>query len=285
MTGSVDVAHELAVFLRTRRERLTPGDVDLPARGRARRTPGLRREEVAELAGVSVDYVIRLEQGRGLRPSSEVLEALAKALRLTGDEHAYVFDLTRQWTSVRRQAGPESGSLAQLVQAMSPLPAMLVNHRFDICAWNPELAALMLDFAGVSADKRNTMWLCTLEPAFADYYPDREQVIREGIADLRAAWAAHADDTELADLVGRLTAESEEFATWWERRDVKIKGNGRKRILHPEIGPLTLEYDVLTPLGDAGQRLVVYRAADAASQHALDKLSSLIPAGKTLRAI
>ncbi|TWD82324.1 helix-turn-helix protein [Kribbella amoyensis] len=277
----MDVAHELAVFLRTRRERLTPAEVDLPDRGRTRRTPGLRREEVAELAGVSVDYVIRLEQARGLRPSAEVLGALSRALRLTDDEHAYVFDLTRQWSSVRRAAGGDADSLAALVRAMSPLPAMLVNHRFDICAWNPEMAALMLDFAGVPAEKRNTMWLCTMEPAFGDFYVDREQVIREGIADLRAAWAAHADDSELADLVRALTAESTEFAAWWERHDVMVKGNGLKRVNHPVVGPVTIEYDVLTPLGDTFQRLIVYRAADAASQRALDQL---IP-DRTLRAI
>lgn len=117
MSSGVDVAHELAVFLRTRRERLTPEDVDLPQRRRARRTPGLRREEVAELAGVSVDYVIRLEQARGLRPSPEVLDALARALRLSDDEHAYLFDLTRHWSAARR-AGDDSGSLSSLVRAL-----------------------------------------------------------------------------------------------------------------------------------------------------------------------
>ncbi|MGC4943957.1 helix-turn-helix transcriptional regulator [Kribbella sp. DT2] len=275
----MDVAYELAVFLRARRERLTPAEAGLPERGRSRRTPGLRREEVAELAGVSVDYVVRLEQGRGLRPSAEVLGALARALQLSEDEHAYVFDLTRQWSSVRHQSG--SGSLEQLVQAMSPLPAMLVNHRFDICAWNPEMSALMLDFAGVPAERRNTMWLCTIEPAFADFYPDRERVVREGIADLRAAWAAHEDDSELAELVRDLVAESAEFARWWEKRDVMVKGNGLKKLNHPEIGRLTVEYDVLTALADSSRRLIVYRAADPASQQALDRLQPT----KTLRAI
>lgn len=286
MNSSVDVAHELGVFLRTRRERLTPADVELPERGRSRRTPGLRREEVAELAGVSVDYVIRLEQGRGLRPSAEVLEALARALRLTDDEHTYVFDLTRQWSGGRRQPVGVSESLVHLVRAMSPLPAMLINHRFDICAWNPELAVLMLDFAGVPAERRNVMWLCTLEPAFAEFYPERERVIREGIADLRAAWAAHADDTELAGLIARLTGESAEFAGWWERRDVRVLDNGLKRINHPEVGPLTVAFDVLNPLGDEAQRLVVYRAADPASQHSLDQIARIAASGvQALRAI
>jgi transcriptional regulator with XRE-family HTH domain len=269
---TVDVAQELAVFLRGCRERLGPAEAGVDRPGRARRTPGLRREEVAELAGVSVDYVVRLEQGRGLRPSAEVLEGLAKALRLSPDEHAYLFDLTRQWTAVRRQ--PASGSLAALVQAVSPLPAMLINHRFDICAWNPELELLMLDFANVVPERRNAMILCTLEPVFFDYYADRQRVIREGIADLRAAWAAHSDDEELAELVRMLCAESQEFSELWARRDVRVKGNGRKDLRHPEFGAFAIEYDVLTPLGDPTQRLVVYRAADAASQHALDRIAA-----------
>jgi transcriptional regulator with XRE-family HTH domain len=273
MDGKVDVAHELAVFLRTRRERLTPADVDLPQRQRARRTPGLRREEVAELAGVSVDYVIRLEQGRGLRPSPDVLDALARALRLSDDEHVYLFDLTRHWSAARRQPGGETHSLTPLVRALSPLPAMVADHRFDIVAWNPEMAELMLDFGGVPDEQRNILWLCVLHPAFAEFYRDRERVIREGIADLRAAWAAHPDDTALSDLVGTLTSQSEEFARSWERRDVMVNGQGRKPLLHPRVGPLTVEYDVLTPLRDASQRLVVYRAADTASQAALDMIA------------
>ncbi len=272
---TVDVAQELAVFLRACRERLGPAEAGLVRSGRARRTPGLRREEVAELAGVSVDYVIRLEQGRGLRPSAEVLEALARALRLSDDEHAYVFDLTKQWSAVRRQPQPESGSLATLVQAVSPLPAMLVNNRFDICAWNAELSVLMLDFAGVPPERRNVMVLCALEPAFLEYYEDRERIIREGIADLRAAWAAHADDEDLAGLVRMLCDESREFADLWERRDVKVKSTGRKRLNHPDVGRLTIAYDVLTPLGDTAQRLVVYRAVDAVSQQALDRIAAI----------
>src|SRR3569833_1506862 len=130
MSGNVDVAHELAVFLRTRRERLAPEDVDLPRRRRTRRTPGLRREEVAELAGVSVGYVLRLEPARGLRPSPDVRDARARALRLSDDERAYLFDLTRHWASVRRQ-GDDPGALSSLVRAQTPQPAKEDDHRFD----------------------------------------------------------------------------------------------------------------------------------------------------------
>src|SRR4051812_31690388 len=284
MSGNLDVAHELGVFLRTRRERLGPGDVGLPQRRRTRRTPGLRREEVAELAAVSVDYVIRLEQGRGLRPSPDVLDALARALRFSDDERAYVFDLTRHWSAGRRRSGGLD-SLSPLVRALSPLPAMVVDHRFDIVAWNREMSWLMLDFAGLPEEQRNMLYLCVLHPAFAEFYRDRERIIREGIADLRAAWAAHPDDTALAGLIERLS-RSEEFARLWERRDVMVNGHGTKALLHPRVGPFSIEYDVLTPLGDPGRRLVVYRAADAASQEALDTVAREARAGApALRAI
>jgi len=275
MSAPVDAIHELAVFLRARREALEPAEAALTGRGRARRTPGLRREEVAELANVSVDYVIRLEQGRGLRPSADVLEALARALRLNDDEHSYVFDLARHWTPARGQDS-STNSLRALVDALSPLPAMLVNCRFDILAWNAELAALMIDFAELPPEHRNTLWLCVLHPAMRDFYRDRERVIREGIADLRAAWAAQPDDASLGDLVGTLTSQSTEFADLWEQRDVMVNGHGRKRLLHPEVGPLSIDYDVLTPLGDSGHRLIVYQAADPDSQIALDKIVSTL---------
>ncbi|MFI7704810.1 helix-turn-helix domain-containing protein [Nonomuraea sp. NPDC049480] len=278
--STVDQTRELAAFLRTRRERLDPRDIALPARRTQRRTPGLRREEVAELAGVSVDYVIRLEQGRGLRPSPEVLEALAGALRLSEDERVYLFDLarqrpTRQRAAVRRAAAAdEAGPISRLVLDLSPLPAMLLNHRFDIIAWNREMAVLVIDFATLPPEQRNSMWLCTLHPGLRDFYRDRERTLREGIADLRAAWAAHPDDAALAELIEELTSGSEEVARLWALRDVRVNGRGRKRLRHATAGPLTVEYEVLTPLQAPGQRLVIYRAADPASQRALDAVTS-----------
>jgi len=274
MSETIDTSRELAAFLRTRRERLAPHDVELPQGRRPRRTPGLRREEVAELAKVSVDYVIRLEQGRGLRPSPEVLEALARALRLSVDERAYLFDLAQQRQlsggQPTVQAPPES--LARLVRDLSPLPSMLVNHRFDILAWNPEMAALMLDFGALPDEQRNALWLCMLHPSLYDIYRDRERVVREGIADLRAAWAAHPEDTALGRLVEELTAQSTEFARLWAERCVRVNGRGLRPLLHPRVGPLTVEYEVLTPLQDPDQRLIVCRAADTASQAAMDAI-------------
>ena len=274
MAGTIDTTRELAAFLRTRRERLTPDEFDLPERRRrVRRTPGLRREEVAELAGVSVDYVVRLEQARGLRPSPEILDALASALRLDDDERAYLFDLAQQRPAVRPGVAGEAAPLSRLVRDLSPLPAMLLNHRLDILAWNPEMAGLMIDFDTLPAAQRNVLWVCILHPALRTFYRDRERVIREGIADLRASWAARPDDAGLASLVEELTSQDEEFARLWELRDVRVNGRGQKALLHPQVGPLTIDFEVLAPLGDPGQRLVIYRAADPASHLALDSIA------------
>ena len=205
-TRTVDTTQELAAFLRTRRERLDPRDFGLPSRRQARRTPGLRREEVAELAGVSIDYIVRLEQARGLRPSADVVEALARALRLAPDERAYLFDLAQQRPrNADKPATTAAPPLARLVADLSPLPAMLMNHRYDILAWNGEMARLLLDFDTLPPSQRNAMWLCLMHPEIREFYVDRERVVREGIAHLRAAWAAHPEDRALTELIAEFT--------------------------------------------------------------------------------
>jgi transcriptional regulator with XRE-family HTH domain len=272
-TRTVDTTQELAAFLRTRRERLAPHDVGLPPRRQARRTPGLRREEVAELAGVSVDYIVRLEQARGLRPSADVVEALARALRLAPDERAYLFGLAQQRP---RHAGKPATTaappLARLVTDLSPLPAMLMNHRYDVLAWNSEMARLLLDFDALPPSQRNAMWLCLMHPKMREFYVDRERAVREGIAHLRAAWAAHPEDQALTDLITEFTTHDEEFARLWAERDVKVNGRGRKVLRHPEVGAIAVHFEVLMPLQNPDQRLMIYRPADDESQAALDRL-------------
>ncbi|CNE70099.1 DNA-binding protein [Mycobacterium tuberculosis] len=273
ISPAVDTTQELAAFLRTRRERLDPGDLGLPLRRRSRRTPGLRREEVAELAGVSIDYIVRLEQARGLRPSADVVEALARALRLAPDERAYLFDLARQRPrGAAKPATVAAPPLARLVDDLSPLPAMLLNHRFDILAWNREMARLQLDFDALPPSQRNAMWLCLMHPKTREYYVDRERVLREGIARLRAAWAAHPEDQELTDLISGLLAGNGEFARLWAERDVKVNGRGDKVIRHPEAGVLSVHFEVLMPLQDPDQRLMICHAADEESRSALNRL-------------
>ncbi|MDJ1133893.1 helix-turn-helix transcriptional regulator [Streptomyces iconiensis] len=273
MTRTVDTTQELAAFLRTRRERLDPRDFGLPSRRQARRTPGLRREEVAELAGVSIDYVVRLEQGRGLRPSADVVEALAQALRLAPDERVYLFNLARQRPrNTDKAAATAAPPLARLVADLSPLPAMLMNHRYDILAWNSEMARLLMDFDTLPPQQRNAMWLCLMYPKMRDFYVDRERIVREGIAHLRAAWAAHPEDQVLSDLIAEFTAHDEEFARLWAERDIKVNGRGRKVMRHPDAGVVAVDFETLMPLQDTDQLLVIYRAADEESQSALDRL-------------
>jgi transcriptional regulator with XRE-family HTH domain len=273
ITSTPARTQELAAFLRSRRERLDPRDFGLPSRRQGRRTPGLRREEVAELAGVSTDYVVRLEQARGLRPSAEVVEALARALRLTPAERAYLFDLAQQRPRVAdKLVTTAAPPLARLVADLSPLPAMLLNHRSDVLAWNGEMARLLVDFGALPPAQRNAVWLCLRHPEVRDFYVDRERVLREGIAHLRAAWAAHPDDQALTDLIAACAAGDAEFTRLWAERDVKVNGRGRKELRHPEAGPLTVEFETLTPLQDPDQQLVIYRAADEESRSALDRL-------------
>jgi transcriptional regulator with XRE-family HTH domain len=270
----VSATEELAAFLRTRRERLDPQDLGLPARRQARRTPGLRREEVAELAGISTDYVVRLEQARGLRPSVDVVEALSAALRLNADERSYLFGLAQQrpigTTKPAASAAPE---LAHLVADFSPRPAMLMNHRYDILVWNAEMSRLLLDFDTLPLIERNAMRLCLLHPEIKARYADREHVVRNGIAHLRTAWAMHPDDQALAELIDECIAGDEEFARLWGEQTVKVNGRGFKVMRHPEIGPIALNFELLTSVEDPDQRLLTYRAADDESQVALDRLT------------
>ncbi|MEW1865693.1 helix-turn-helix transcriptional regulator [Streptomyces sp. NPDC088194] len=271
--GTVDATQELAAFLRTRRERLDPGDFGLPTRRQARRTPGLRREEVAELAGVSTDYIVRLEQARGLRPSAGVVEALAQALRLAPDERAYLFGLAQQRPrGADKPATAADPSLARLVADLSPRPAMLMNHRYDILAWNGEMARLLPAFDRLPPNERNAMRLCLLDPDMREFYDDRERVVRDGIAHLRAAWATHPEDPALSALISECLAADEEFARLWAERDIKANGRGRKVLRHPDVGVVALHFEVLVPLQDPDQRLLIYRAADDESQAALDRL-------------
>ncbi|MEW2621750.1 helix-turn-helix transcriptional regulator [Streptomyces sp. NPDC048106] len=272
-TRAVETTRELAAFLRTRRERLDPHDLGLPSRRQARRTPGLRREEVAELAGVSVDYVVRLEQGRGLRPSAEVVEALARALRLAPAERVYLFDLAQQRPrSAGKPATTAAPPLTRLVADLSPLPAMLMNHRYDSLAWNREMTRLLLDFETLPPSRRNSMRLCLTHPEIREFYVDRERAVREGIAHLRAAWAAHPEDRALTGLIAELMARDEDFARLWAERDIKVNGRGDKVLRHPDVGVIALRFEVLVPLEDPDQRLLIFRAADDESRSALDRL-------------
>lgn len=273
----MDPVRELATFLRTRRERLDPVQVGLPLRSH-RRTGGLRREEVAELAGLSVDYVTRLEQGRGVRPSPSVVEALARSLRLSDDERAHLFDLAGHRVPARRPSAQYEAdtSLLQVdrvLQALSPTPAMLLNHRFDVVGWNPECAVLLIDFGALSLEERNIPRLGFLHPYFRDFFRERELVMRQWTAFLRAVVAARPDDAELAELVRDLQDQSEEFRSHWARGEVGVYRSSRRKYLHPRFGSITVDTEVLIPLRLEDHRIIVHLAADALTRAVLDAIT------------
>jgi transcriptional regulator with XRE-family HTH domain len=245
------VMAELSEFLRSRRARLQPEDVGLPDYGR-RRVPGLRREELAQLAGVSVDYYVRLEQGRNIQPSDSVLEAIASALRLSDDERAHLFTLVRPRRRPRRRA-PERvrPGIQQLLDALG-VPAFVTGRRLDVLAHNALAEAVMGGFR-----ERNLLRVVFLEPEARELYPDWEQVAAETVNFLRLL--ADPDDADLAALVGELSLHSAEFRRLWARHDVRAKRGGVKRIAHPLVGPLEFDYETLQ-LSDADQWLTTYTA-------------------------
>ncbi len=252
---------ELADFLRTRRRKLSPRDVGLPVTTR-RRTPGLRREEVALLAGMSVDYYARLEQARGPRASRQVLAALARTLRLSEDERDHLFRLAGEpapeRTSTARHVRP---GVLHLLDRLADSAAMVISDNGDVLAWTPLAAALFVDFSELSGDRRNLYWMAFAGPQSLRRLPaeDRERAARSHVADLRATLARRPDDPVLRGLVSRMRRASALFDRLWGEHDVAVRRADRKRIVHPLVGLLELDCEVLlTPEHD--QRLVLHTA-------------------------
>jgi transcriptional regulator with XRE-family HTH domain len=254
--------NRLGEFLRARRELTRRGDFGLPEPGRSR-TPGLRREEVAMLAGMSVDYYIRLEQARGPQPSAQLLGALSRALRLTRDEHDHLFYLAGVLPEQDHLVATDHvrPGVLHLLDKLDDTPAMVCSDRGDILAWNAMQAALMGDPGRHPVERRNIAWqhFCNPESA-ARFVP--EDFVRNGenvVADLRACLAARPDDARLRGLVEELRARSQRFADLWERHDVKRRRSDRKTVLHPVVGRIDLDCEVmLSPEHD--QRLVIHSA-------------------------
>ncbi|MEV7128390.1 helix-turn-helix transcriptional regulator [Streptomyces sp. NPDC093260] len=254
----------LSEFLRTRRARLKPEDVGIATIGRHRRVPGLRREELAQLAGVSVAYYTRLEQGNGRNVSAEVLDAIARALRLSETEHAHLTHLAKPRQQRRRYRAPKRQqarvALQQLVDSMEGVPAYIGGARSDILAWNRMAAALFGDWGAMSAHERNWARLTFLHPDYRELFRDWEQKASDMVSYLRLYAGQHPDDPELSALVGELSVKSEEFRKLWATHDVKEKGHGVKRMRHPLVGELALAYETLHLPDDDGQFLCVYHA-------------------------
>ncbi|PWR06302.1 transcriptional regulator [Micromonospora acroterricola] len=250
---------ELAAFLRSRRARLRPAEVGLPD-GVRRRTPGLRRQEVAQLAGMSVDYYIRIEQGRGPHPSRQVLSALARALLLSRDEREYLFRVAGE--SPPPAAGPSrelTPGLRYLIDAMTETPAYLVDAAYDVLAWNRLATYFVGDLASVPATDRNMIRWMFRRPAEDSHWtdPDLIRFVRTSVADLRAAYGRYPGDRAVQQLVTELLGTSPRFAQLWAEHDVAERRPIVKRVPHPELGPLEFECRVLH-VPETDQKMIAY---------------------------
>ncbi|GLW07122.1 transcriptional regulator [Microtetraspora sp. NBRC 13810] len=270
----------LGEFLRARREVTAPGQVGLPCSGN-RRTPGLRRQEVAMLAGVSTDYYIRLEQGRERHPSEQVLAALGRALALGPEAAAHLRELARPWP--RRSGSADVAVSPHLVRMMNGWPstaALVVGRWMDVLACNPLAGALY----GGQEHGDNLLRLTFMNPAAREFYLDWERVAEARVAHLRAVAGADLDDPRLTELVGELCRESPDFRRMWARHDVFGMPRETKRLRHPDIGELTLTCELFNVNSSPGQQLITVQAeAGSPSEHAMLTLAEMARAAAPAR--
>jgi transcriptional regulator with XRE-family HTH domain len=261
----------LGQLLRSRRERLTPADVGLPAGVAAgrRRTAGLRREEVALLASVSVTYYTFLEQGRPVRPSERVLDALASALRMSAAERRYLHVLAYGPDGAGRpgltgSAPPEQldPAVADLVQRLEPFPTLVKGRRWDVLAANPAARELFADWAAAIPGERNLVrWMFTTDRA-REIYLEWEPEARAMLGRFRLSAARHPDDPDVATLIAELRRDSQHVREWWPRHDVTATGSGSKKLRHPRFGPVEYSHVVLQVADQPDQTLVSYSPAN-----------------------
>ncbi|MEV6210001.1 helix-turn-helix transcriptional regulator [Kitasatospora sp. NPDC051914] len=269
----MSTASSLNDFLRSRRARLRPQDVSLPEYGGARRVAGLRREELAQLAGVSVDYYTRMEQGRVANPSEAVLDSLARALRLTEDETRHLHQLARP----RRTAGSARPQpprpqkvrpmLQRLLDELHDVPAFVMGRRMDVLAWNAAACALLGDYSLLDPAERNVARITFLDPAARTLYADWTSCARENVAYLHLQAGQRPDDPLLASLIGELSVKSQDFRRWWAEHPVQDKTSGTKRFHHPLVGDLELAYETLRTADDPDQALITYAADPGTPSH------------------
>jgi transcriptional regulator with XRE-family HTH domain len=259
---------ELGAFLKARRAELGPAEVGLPDGGARRRVTGLRREEVALLAAISTDYYTRLEQGR-IPASAPVLAELAQVLRLDDDQRAYLFELAgkdaaRPRRPVRQKIQPQ---LQHMLDDLTTTPAFVIGRRTQILGWNAMAAALFTDFAQIPEKQRTFVRLLFTDPAMRTLYGNWEEVARLAIAQLRMDSARYPTDPQLAALVGELSVQDEQFRQWWAARHVAVRDSGVKKLHHPVVGELTLDWNTLACATDPDQQIIVWTAEPGTPTH------------------
>jgi transcriptional regulator with XRE-family HTH domain len=277
----VDAAKHIAEFLTSRRARVTPEQVGLPSYG-PRRVKGLRREEVASLAGVSVEYYRRLERGNASGVSDGVLEALANALRLDDAERAHLHDLARAAGRVgtvsprrRRSTRQAVRPVVQRVVDAITAPAIIYNDRLDHLTANRLGRALFAPVFESRETPVNSARFTFMDPAAQDFYADWERVAKDQVDHLRSEAGRNPYDKDLSNLVGELSTRSEEFRTWWAAHNVRYHRTGTKRLHHPVVGELELSYEVMELAADDGLNISVYSAEPGShSEETLNLLAS-----------
>lgn len=284
--ASMDAPSELGEFLKSRRAAVRPADVGLATAPNQRRVAGLRREELALLAGVSVTHYTRLEQGRAAGVSDSVLEAIARTLRLTEDETAHLKDLARPAPG-RRPAAPRTeqatASARQLLAAMADVPALILDRRSDVLAWNPLGHALLAahlprEAPQTPGGRPNLIRMLFLDERYRDRYADHEEEALLAVASLRLVAGRHPDDQALAELIRQLSLQSGEFTALWDRHPVRTCTSGSKSLLHPEAGALELSFENLCIPGPSGQRLIAYTAEPGSPSDAALRLLAEVTA-------
>jgi transcriptional regulator with XRE-family HTH domain len=280
--GGMDHRAETRDFLTTRRARITPEQAGLPAYGTSRRVPGLRREEAAMLAGVSVDYYTRLERGNLSGVSDSVLDALVRALQLNEAERDHLYDLARQANTGpraraarRRTTGALRPAVQQLLDAMTGAPAYVRNGRLDILGANHLGRAVFAPVFRDTAGRPNLARFMFLDPAAQEFYRDWARPAEDVVALLRGEAGRDPYDKDLTDLIGELSTRSEQFRTWWAAHDVRLHRSGVKHLRHPLVGDLTLTYESMDLTTDQGLRLNAYSARPGSpDQDALNLIAS-----------
>jgi transcriptional regulator with XRE-family HTH domain len=264
---------ELASFLRNRRERLTPDQVGLP-RSRRRRTPGLRREEVAQLAGVGVTWYTWLEQGRDINPSPQVLEAIARTLRFDTHERTHLFTLAGIPLAPPVDDCETLFPTARtIITQLEPNPACVFNARWDLLAYNAPYVSFFPEIDTIPAEERNCLWLAFTNDEFRRAIVDWEDAVSRMVAEYRAAMAEHLDDPGWVAFVDRLLEVSPEFERFWARHDVSLMQSRTKRTRHPQLGLMTMDYTNLWLDRQLGTRIVVFTPSDDATARKLHQLA------------